>query len=105
VGGNPRGLLDLSREQLKPIRDKLLAPLGIRFDAPNRVALYLFGDHQLAIENFNDEPITATLELSPSARPSQALILPVDGTAEFTSGSGSIEFTKITPRTLAVVEY
>ena len=32
VNGKPRSLLDLTREQLKPIRDKLLAPLGIRFD-------------------------------------------------------------------------
>ena len=44
VDGKPNSLLSLTRDDLKPIRDKLLAPLGIRFDAPNKVALYLIGD-------------------------------------------------------------
>ncbi|MCL5280558.1 MAG: hypothetical protein M1376_11690 [Planctomycetes bacterium] len=105
VNGKPKGLLDLTREQLKPIRDKLLAPLGLRFDAPNKVALYLLGDHCAAVENFNDEPITAALQLAQPAKPEKALVLPVDGQAEFSREAGKIDFTRITPRTLVVLTY
>ena len=105
VNGKPRSLLDLTRQDLKPIRDKLLAPFGIRFDAPNKVALYLIGDDTIIVENFNDETITATLELSRPVKPSKALVLPVDGRAELSSESGRIDFTEITPRTLVALTY
>lgn len=105
VNGNPRSLLDLTREQLKPIRDKMLAPFGVRFDAPNRVALYLIGDDGIVVENFNDEPITATLEFAKPVKASKVLVLPVDGAAEFTCTSNRIEFSKITPRTLVAMTY
>jgi hypothetical protein len=105
VNGKPSRLLDLTREQLRPIRDRLLAPLGLRFDAPNKVALYLFGDHCVAVENFNDEPVTAALEFAQPVEAGETLVLPVDGQAEFSSESGKIDFTKITPRTLVVLTY
>jgi hypothetical protein len=105
VSGKPISLLDLKREQLKPIRDKLLAPLGLGFDAPNKVALYLFGDRCVVVENFNDEVITASLEFAQPIRAEKALVLPVEGQAEFSAASGKIEFTKITPRTLVVLSY
>ncbi len=104
VNGKPKSLLDLTREQLKPIRDKLLAPLGIRFDAPNKVALYLIGDCAI-VENFNDEPVTATLEFKQPVKATKTLVLPIDGQAEFSCESGKIEFAKITPRTLVVLTY
>jgi hypothetical protein len=105
VNGKPKGLLDLTREQLRPIRGKLLAPLGLRFDAPNKVALYLIGDHCIAVENFNDEPITATLEFAQPVKAEKTLVLPVDGQTEFSSDSGKIDFARITPRTLVVLTY
>jgi len=105
VNGKPKGLLDLTREQLKPIREKLLAPLGLGFDAPNKVALYLIGDRCVVVENFNDEPITATLEFAQPVKPAKTLVLPVDGQAEFSSEAGKIDFQKITPRTLVMLTY
>jgi hypothetical protein len=105
VNGRPRGLLELTPEQLKPIREKMLAPLGVRFDAPNKVALYLIGQDVIVIESFNDEPVTATLEFDRPARPRKALVLPVDGKAEFTREGGRIEFGKITPRALVALTY
>jgi len=105
VGGKPRSLLDLTRHELKPIRDKLLAPLGIRFDAPNKVALYLIGDNCVVVENFNDEAVTASLEFSKPVQAKKALVLPVDGQVEFSCESGKIDFTKITPRTLVALTY
>lgn len=108
VKDNPHSLLNLNREELKSIRDKLLAPFGIRFDAPNKVALYLIDDNYLAIENFNDKPISVTIELpqlTEAGEISTVLVLPVDGNAGFSCNHRKLEFAKITPRTLVVVEY
>ncbi len=107
VGGKPRGLLDLTQQELKPIRDKLLVPLGLRFDAPNKVALYLIGDNCIAVENFNDQAITAALGFAASPAPAlkQALVLPVNGSVGILSDKvGQFEL-KMTPRTLVVFEY
>ena len=106
VDGKPAGLLDLTRDQLRPIRQKLLAPLGIRFDAPGRVALYLFGDHCIAIENFNSEKVSATLGLGGSYGAfRRTLVLPVNGSAAvLTTDLGTFE-VMISPRTLVVFEY
>lgn len=105
VNGKPKDLLNLTREDLKPIRERLLAPLGIRFDAPNKVALYLIGDNHIAIENFNDEPVTATLEFAQPVNPTKSLLLPTDGQADFSCAGGRIDFATITPRTLVVLTY
>jgi len=112
VNGNPRSLLKLTREELKQIREKLLAPFGIRFDAPNKVALYLIGEDCVIVENFNDEPIEAYLEFTrplspkdPFRRARKALVLPVDGGVDFSCSEVRLNFTKITPRTLVAIEY
>ena len=57
VPKDPWHLMDMPAEQLKAIRKLLLTPLGVEFDAPSRVALYLFGDQTVVIENFNDKPV------------------------------------------------
>ena len=105
VDGSPKRLLELTREELKPIRDKLLAPFGIRFDAPNKVALYLIGDHCVVVENFNDEAITATLEFATPITAREALSLPVEGDVQFSCESGRIEFQTFGPRTLIALTY
>ena len=61
VRGNPKSLLELPRADLDAIRQPLLKPLGCTFNAPNRVALYLFADGSWVIENFNDPPVTVEL--------------------------------------------
>jgi len=105
IDGRPNSLLKLTRDELKPIRDNLLAPFGIQFDAPNKVALYLIGDDLVVIENFNDETITASLEFDKSVQAKKALVLPKQGNVEFSSTAGKIEFKAITPRTLVVLTY
>jgi len=105
VSGNPHRLLKLTRKDLNPIRDKLLAPFGIRFDAPNKVALYLIGDNCLIIENFNDESVDASLEFSKPVKARTALVLPVDGDVELSCAERKLNFVKITPRTLIALEY
>ena len=105
VNGKPRGLLELTREQLNPIRDKLLAPFGMRFDAPNKVALYLIGENCLIVENFNDEPVDVSVEFSKAAGARKALVLPVAGVVDFSAAQGKLNLTKMTPRTLVAVKY
>jgi len=104
VAGDPRSLLKLSREELRPIRDKLLTPFGVKFDAPNKVALYLIGDNVVVVENFNDEPIEAALELPKSVTARKALVLPLDGDVELAADGKKVNL-KIAPRTLVAIEY
>jgi len=105
VNGNPKNLLKLTRQELRPIRDKLLAPFGMKFDAPNKVALYLIGENCAVVENFNDETIDVVLTFAKSVKARKTLVLPVDGSVEFTGAGRELRFTKITPRTLIVIEY
>ncbi|MEJ2703568.1 MAG: hypothetical protein P8Z79_14110 [Sedimentisphaerales bacterium] len=105
LDGNVRNLLKLTREQLKPIRDKLLSPLGLKFDAPNKVALYLIGEHSLIVENFNDESIDATIEFSKPLRAQKTLVLPNDGNVNFSTAERTLSFTNLSPRTLVAIEY
>jgi len=61
VAGKPKALLDISRDQVDALRRPLLEPFEVRFQAPPRVGLYLYGDGSWVIENFNDRPVTVTL--------------------------------------------
>ena len=105
VRGNPHSLLKLTREELKSIRDKLLAPFAIRFDAPNKVALYLIGDNCLIVENFNDQPVDVSLEFSYRIKARKILVLPVEGDIALSCSQRKLDFAKITPRTLVAVQY
>jgi len=105
VGGKPRGLLELSREQLRPMRKKMLAPFGMSFDAPNRVALYLIGHNCIIVENFNDEAVNASLELPKPVEAKVALILPGEGSVDFTCAGRKLSLAEITPRTLIAFKY
>jgi hypothetical protein len=105
VNGKPRDLLGLTREQLKPIRDKLLAPFGIKFDAPNKVGLYLIGENCLVVENFSDAGIDAAIEFTKAVNGRQVLVLPAEGKADLKQEGKKLVFSRITPRTLVVLEY
>ncbi len=60
VGDEPRDLYKLTCEELDGLRKPLLAPFGIEFSAPSKVALYLYSDDLVVIENFNDAPAEVT---------------------------------------------
>ncbi len=105
VDGNPHNLLKLTRDELNSIRNKMLEPFGIRFDAPNKVALYLIGDDCLVVENFNDEPIDASLEFPKPVKAQKKLVLPIYGNVELSCTAKRVNFAKVTPRTLIAVEY
>lgn len=105
VNGDVHSLLKLTREELEPIRNRLLAPFGIIFDAPNKVALYLIGEDCLIVENFNDEPINASFELPDFVEAREVLVLPVEGNVALSCNHRKLEFRRMTPRTLVAVEY
>lgn len=61
-------LVDLPVEQLSAIRSRMLEPFGVHFDAPTRVALYLFDKDVVVIENFNSHSVGVTIAIK-GARP------------------------------------
>jgi hypothetical protein len=62
VQGNPKALLSLPQSELDHLREPLLRPFERKFEAPNRVALYLYDDGSYVIENFGDRPATVKLD-------------------------------------------
>jgi hypothetical protein len=61
VEAKPDSLLALPQAQLDSLRAPLLAAFHTSFQAPNRVALYLFTKRGWVVENFNDAPVEVTL--------------------------------------------
>ncbi|MGC9329915.1 MAG: hypothetical protein ACP5I1_19930, partial [Candidatus Hinthialibacter sp.] len=55
-------LMNLPENRLRSIRNALLKPFGLEFDAPTRVALYMFSNDIYGIENFNNKEIKAVLK-------------------------------------------
>ena len=105
VDEDPKKLLKLTQEELKPIRDKLMAPMGMKFDAPNRVSIYLMGDNTLILENFNDNPVDVTLEMKKLSSVTAKLTIPTDGASRVVKTGNVIDVKGLTPRTLVVYEY
>jgi hypothetical protein len=104
VNGDPKKLLGIDREDLFEIRKDLLAPFGISFDAPSRVALYLYDDNLVVIENFRDEDVAVTFESEKPFRAKVKLVLPEEMKPEFEFEKNKLHFNKIPPRTLVAVE-
>ena len=102
VKGDTPGLLKLSREELNAIRDKLLEPLGIKFDAPGKVGLYLMGDDIMVIENFNNEPVDVTIGTSFSMKAQVKLVLPQEESIRYDVTGNKLVFN-MPPRTLVAI--
>lgn len=105
TGDDPKSLLKMSQADLVPLRNNLLAPLGIKFDAPNKVSLYLPGDNCFIVENFNDNPVDATIELPEVSEIHQVLLLPSDGKTVLSRNGNVVNLKGISPRTLVAFEY
>jgi hypothetical protein len=105
VNVDPRNVLHMSREELNPIRNKMLAPFGVKFDAPSMVSLYLMGDDLIVIENFKDEAVSVTLETEFSMAPDVKLILPATEVVDKEFTEYKLDFTEIPPRTLVAIGY
>jgi len=105
VNGNPRDILRLSRSDVNEMRNKMLKPLGINFDAPTMVSMYLIGEDLIIIENFKDEAVSVTLETEFSMNPGIELVLPATETVEKEFIDKKLEFLTLPPRTLVAISY
>jgi len=95
-------LMEIDPDRLRLIRRTMLEPLGIEFEAPTRVALYLFGENLVAIENFNDDEIEATVTMESGRKRDVILVIPAQTVqTKDTSGSNNLS---IPARTLVVLE-
>lgn len=54
-------LLVQPQQSLDQIRQKLLAPFNLTFNAPDMVSLYLFEPNGWVVENFNNKPVDVVL--------------------------------------------
>jgi len=105
INVDPWNLLKFSRKELNEIRNKMLKPFGIKFDAPGMVALYLMGDDLIVIENFRDEAVSVTMETEFSMDADVELILPATETVNKEFSERILYFSAIPPRTLVAVKY
>jgi len=103
IKDNPRSLLNMDRASLAKIRERMLKPYGITFDAPNKVSLYLIGDDYVIVENFNDASIDASLHIPGMKNANGQITLPVDGKAELKMVEGEIAVS-MSPRSLAAIK-
>lgn len=95
-------LMQLPRERLDGLRAALLAPWGVEFKAPSRVALYLLGEKLAVVENFNDEPVEATLAIRGAAPSEVILSIPAREPGDVPAASPTLRIPK---RSLVVVRF
>jgi hypothetical protein len=103
VGGDPRSLLEMDRASLLNLREKILSPFGISFDAPNKVSLYLIGDDLVVIENFNDEVVDVQLRMSGLRNAEEVVTLPVDASVEMRLNDNDLSVS-IDPRSMVAMQ-
>jgi len=65
VKGDPRTLLISPQNNLQSIRDAMLAPFGLSFQAPVNVSLFPFSDGSWVVENFGDNTAHVVLNGKP----------------------------------------
>ena len=104
-GDDPKKFLKMTKEEIQPLRDRLLTPMGIKFRAPVKVSFYLVGDNHIVLENFNDESVDATIELPKVSDFRQVLLIPSGGKAVLSRNGNVVNLKGITPRTLVAFEY
>ena len=84
--------MNLPADRLSAIRQAMLQPFGLQFDAPTRVALYLFGEDIAVIENFNDESAKIALKTKSRNKPEIVFAIPKSEESPLTvSDAGSLE--------------
>ncbi len=96
-------LMDLPRERLRDIRKNMLKPLGLTFDAPSRVALYLFDKDIAVIENFNNEKAVVSLNVESGSKISTVMTIPLQ--KKVLSAKPKDVSLELPPRSLVVLRF
>ena len=60
-------MLEFPQEVLDPIRNTIIAPLGLTVRCPGRVGIYCFRDGPLAICNYRNEPAEVAISATPDS--------------------------------------
>ena len=102
VGGDPRSLLEMDRASLLDLREKMLEPFGVTFDAPNKVSLYLIGDDHIVIENFNDEGVDVQFRMTGLKSAEDVATLPIEGEIELKLEGDELDVS-ISPRSMVAI--
>jgi hypothetical protein len=105
INVDPRNILHFSRGDLNRIRNKMLKPLGISFDAPSMVALYLMGENIIVIENFNDTDVMVNLGSESPMEARIELVIPESAIVDTEFSENNLVFKKIPARTLVALSY
>ncbi len=103
VNGNPRSLLDIDRGTLLNVRNKMLKPFGITFDAPNKVSLYLIGEDYVVIENFNDEKADVQFFKDGLSKAESLVELPVDSNIDIKLDNSKLNIS-MSPRSMVALK-
>ncbi len=104
VGDRCTNLLYLGPAEMNAIRDHLLAPFGMRFNAPGSVALYLYGGDLVVIENFNTAPVrSAVLEFDGPVTAAKALALPKEANVAIEIRGNSVHLSELAARSLVAL--
>ena len=100
----PRPARDLmsSPRLIQQLRQQALAPFGLSLDAPAGVALYLLGDHKIALENFAARPADVRLGLGRPSRCRAVLTLGA-GEAAATSAGDALA-VRLPARSLVAID-
>ncbi len=96
-------LMDIPEDRLRAVRGFLLRPFGLKLIAPTRVALYLFDEDLVVIENFNDTDTEVVLTSQVQVHPTVALAVPSDINT-FSSEKGIARFV-LPSRSLIAVRF
>jgi len=102
VGGDPKSLLEMDRTSLLNLREKMLEPFGIAFDAPNKVALYLIGDDCVVVENFNDEDVDVQFRMSGLKDAAELVTLPVNAKIDMQLKDNDLNLS-LSPRSMIAI--
>ena len=102
TGDEPRSIMNMDRASLLNLREKMLKPFGINFDAPSKVSLYLIGDDLVVIENFNDEVVDVQLRMSGLTNAEELITLPVEQCVKMQLDDNDVSMS-ISPRSMVAM--
>ncbi len=103
VPADPWKLMDMPAADLQRVRDRMTEPLGVRIEARTRVSVYLFQEHLLAAENFNDAPAEVRIHRPGISQAAVQLSIP-QGTGKLAASPEGFTLS-LAPRSLAVVHW
>lgn len=105
MNGAPKDLLKLPQSEVKTIRDHLMAPSGVKLNAPNKVGFYLFSGNYMVVENFNSGEMDVSLDFKRVSKVRKILTLPEGENPVFTLKGNKLDIRNISPRSLLVLRY